>query len=363
MMHRTLAALFALSMVHCEHDIQPTTLNRTPSVLPAVSHPVVAAASVSSREAVFPLVSHAGRRWMVLARGLDADRAVGPLRLVQHTPDDGTVVVEATARPEAVPARWAQAEGRGVLLHDASGASCRATLRAPTVLARVDVNVSMDQRWDGFDQEGNRIAAPTPPEQVAREAFAEADGDRYLVAELSATGCAHARWANEETDAVVRYAPSEADDLTRQSALAAFRATPAWSELQGYFREDSDGRTEAGYPRPPQARWDEDRRPPAVRVWRAEGSARSFVTVRAEVPNEGCGPFSGSLWAVFERTPEGLVRRTSASEGGAFAPDEAVDANGDGFPEFISDEGVMRIGASHYDEALTVEIPSRDCPC
>ena len=101
-------------------------------------------------------------------------------------------------------------------------------------------------------------------------------------------------------------------------------------------------------------------------VWRAEGTRRVFVTVTSRHDGEGCGSFGGAQWSAWELVGEGLVARsadTIEAMGLDFAPVEAVDADGDGTPDFLSPDRVVASGPEGYAERLGLRIADHDCPC
>ncbi len=353
---RSIAATIALCLVHCDPDPRGPDPSATAPLTVAAPSPATSTPTPTPPSPIAeipPVVEHAGRRWVVLAASIADDAAMGDPSLVER---HEVVVTESSARPDAVPARLRGIQGRAVLLHGSAGATCRATLGAPRVLARVDVHFGEDQRWDGIDDEGHR-GSPVAPSVVAQEAYAQADDGRLLVAELSPTGCGGALFAHDEAAPVVTFRASAADTVTQSAAVVAYRSTAAWRRLQNdYLAHYEDLR-------PARSRWDDANGGAVVTVWTPDGAGRTFVTVRGVSEPLGCAAFSGALLAVFERVGGRLVLRSPAGVATDFLPVSAVDSNGDGAPDFYSTEGVMGIGPEGYERTLSLQVPSHDCPC
>jgi len=307
---------------------------------------------------VVPVVRHGGQRWAVLSTEAPTDAAHGPLTLHDR---HGALVVASALRPEAVAAAYRQLEGTTLVL-DAGGTAgtCTVTLGAPSLLARINPHFGMVNHWDGLDDEGHPTRPPTSDEAVAREALATYDDGRLLVAPLTGTGCDEALWGYAAGQATAVFVPSIADPSTHAAALAAQRATLAWRRLQRQYREDGPS---PDRPAVPGSKWDELASPPVVTVWRAAQGGREFVTVRSEVPREGCAMFSGALWTVWERVDGRLVARSERTEAMDFAPATAADVDGDGAPEFVSSEGIVSLGPRGYSESVSLRIADHDCPC
>lgn len=361
---RAIAALSALTLLHCDHDL-PQTAAVTSTPAPAVVTPVAPTAAVVASPSAAPwmLITHAGRRFAVLRAEVSAEGLVGPATMIERAPHAGPVVFAQRPGADTVPTELRGVEGSAVLLRGDDGAVCRATLGAPAVLTRYDAEDQQDMAWEGVDEEGHHTGARATDEAVMEALRAEvSDADRVLVAELSPAGCARARWAHDERRAVDTYRREELVGDEAAAAVAAFRGTSAWAETQTAYREAYLAEhPEVAQPSP--ARWDEVARGPTVQRWTPSRGGHRFVTVRAEIPNEGCGMFSASQWAVFEETERGLLRRTSASEGADFIAVEAADVDGDGTPEFIADDGVARAGASGIERAVNTAVPYHGCSC
>lgn len=344
--------IFASLLTACGFDPMPTLALPAPPV--AAPQTRVAAREGVWSEQALPLITHEGRRWVVVASGLADDAAEGDIRVVSREP---LQVTERAARAATVPARWR--EGRTLIAHTRAGARCELRVgAAATVLSRVALDSMSMDAWNGRDADGG--PAPRPSDaSIAAEAYEQASGGRLLVAEVEGDACPEASWAQATRAPEVRFLATPADAATRRAALAAYRATDSWRGAQASFREYADD----GITRAPDALWDESHAAPEVTVWRAEGGARSFVTVRGVVPFEGCGAFAAAVWSVFELEGERLALRGVKTDDQEFVASEVVDADGDGAPEFISSEEVRAMGPSGYEPVLSVSYPVHGCPC
>ena len=302
-----------------------------------------------------PVIREAGRRWVVLATNLDDDAGDGAPVLL--TLDDGYAV---TLRTPHHPARagelrdaphtvWAQVDGR----------ACALSLDAPVVLSRAVVDVAVWGAWVGLDEDGVRVRPHLRDDDFAREADAYASGGRVLAAPVRNDACADARIATVSPTAPARFERSEADEALRRRVLTAYRATPAWVDMQRYLHAVGG---DEGAPLARNQRWDEYRHhTPEVTVWRGP-TGRRFVTVLGFVPAEGCGTFGGGVWALYALDGDALVP-LGAEPSGAFDPREVVDADGDGRPEFHGDDEVRAVDGASWRTRTSLAVPSHVCPC
>ncbi len=349
---RALAAL-ALSLMHCGYDHAPTL----PSLEPVAGEIAARPRDEAPRAwegAVLPVLRHGNLRYVVLRSGLPDEAGEGIPYFAEH---GHPIVLERAAREAEVPEAW-RAE-RTLVLRDASGARCEVQTRGRGVLSRFSTNSVDEGYWEGgIDEErGVRVR----DEALLREAWGLGAGGRLLVAVIPSEGCPEATWATPLRGEVTPFADAPADAPTRALALAAFRATPRWGELQAMLHESPN---EEGAPLAPSVRWDSFRgNTPDVRVWRAEGGARAFVTVRAEVPFEGCGIFSGAQLQVFELVDGRLLPRTAADTSTTAPVTRALDADGDGAPEFFAGPDLLWLGPAGYEPVISTEFPQHGCPC
>ena len=352
MKNRSILATLSLALMQCGFDHGPTTFDPGAPVAVAAARAPDAPLGAWD-DAAMQVLTHAGRRWVVVASGLSDDAGVGLPTIVEN---GYPVAVERVPRPTDVPAGWRAP--RDVVLRGEDGSRCAVRTGALSVLSRFSSTEREDPYWEGGIDE--RVGRRVRDEALLREAWENGSGGRLLVAEVPAGGCVDAAWATDPAREVTAFTPSEPDARTRAAALAAFRATEPWAALQARFRE---GPTEDGQPVPADALWDAQRAPAAVRVWRAGAASRVFVTVRAEVPFEGCGAFSGDLWQVFERVGDRLVQRTAADVSAPADVTRAADVDGDGAPEFFNGHALLRLGPAGYQVLRSVGFPQHGCPC
>jgi hypothetical protein len=350
--HRALAAL-ALSLMHCGYDHGSTL----PSLEPVAGEIAARPRDEAPRAwegAVLPVLRHGNLRYVVVTSGLGDDVGEG----IPNFIDTGyPYALDLSAREADVPRAW-RGE-RTLILHDPSGARCEVRAMVESVLSRFSDNMRTEGYWDGGIDEARGVRVRD--EALLREAWANGAGGRLLAAVIPSAQCPDATHATPVGRDVTPFADAPADAPTRAVALAAFRATPRWGELQAALHESP---TEEGAPLAATVRWDSYRGiTPDVRVWRAEGGARAFVTVRAEVPFEGCGGFSGALLQVYELVDGRLIPRTAADTSTTAPVTRALDADGDGAPEFFAGDDLLWLGPAGYEPVISTRFPQHGCPC
>jgi hypothetical protein len=199
-----------------------------------------------------------------------------------------------------------------------------------------------------------------PDAAVAEEAWTTADHGDILVARLeNATGCTAPVWAQMASQpALPVFVSTAADAATQQRVLARFRTLPAWRAHQtAYLSEvaSSRGRT-----------WDASgtNNRPRVTVWQAAGATRRFALVQAATSDGGCAEFAAQLTAVFELTgPQGLTLLSGSAEQPSFSPIGAMDRQGDGVPEFLTEDGFAERSPTGYSVFSNFAVVYLDCPC
>lgn len=276
------------------------------------------------------------RTYVVLRTRTEPAWGAGPLRLAQRaTP---TVVV----RDADVPASALPPSATRMVLRRGREAACVAELGRPLLLRRAYVPWETVDTWE---REGTSDA------KIAEELWALVPESELLVAEAVALegDCAGADWANPARDAPT-LAPAS---ISRPRALRAFRRLQDYRGYQDDYRRLAEELGETG-----PARWEE--RPHAeltVTTLRSNGRRFALVSALAE---PGCGDFSGGLWALFEDTEHGLtlLHSRSATE----TPVALIDVEGDGIPEVVLSEEIIR-GEPSADDSIHVTTPSFICPC
>jgi hypothetical protein len=144
-----------------------------------------------------------------------------------------------------------------------------------------------------------------------------------------------------------------ADDATRGKVLEELRKLPAWAELQ----KEYEAQKGAGDP----AKWDEAKgQKPQIFVMELPGGL-SLVTASVTA-GEGCGAFGATLSAAWE-LKGGKLTLVRDADGQELIPLSAGDLDGDGRPEILLDEGVLRSSGTRYDRWDRLAIPFLDCGC
>jgi hypothetical protein len=238
-----------------------------------------------------------------------------------------------------LPAELAAWKRKRVVLYDANGPACEATVRGFELVGRAQVHPQIVHEWDELSEDERADAA--------------LDQTRPLLVATLDGGC-QAKWARlKSLPAPALGSVEKPDDTLSALARRAFRALPAHRALQSSY--DGDGP------------WDEKAEYSDVSVIR--GGATTLISIGASQP--GCGDFNGSLWALFEvgGTAKKPKLKLLATDGDMRAPEAAFDSDGDGALEILFDSGDV---GSHYRvrggadgttiDQLTVMV-FNDCPC
>jgi len=293
-------------------------------------------------EGIHPVIeSPDGEPLIVVRVRTSAAWGRGPLRLLQR---EWPTVVDRAVDRRALPPEVRAELRETLVLSGQDRVVCTARLGTPRVVRRVSADFHYSI-WSG-EEGGRRYSA----REVADAAWELAEGTELLVAPaIKVTGdCRHAGWATRRTPT---FAPATTTDQARLPA--AFRSLPehralaeAWTEASHY---DDD---------PTATHWDE-RGGGSSRSFRSfEANGRRFALVVAHA-HDGCGEFTGVVWALYEQPSEGLALRTSARTH-TFVPDALVDLDGDGVPEILGGSQYQREGA---DLSSDVDPLFLGCPC
>jgi ketosteroid isomerase-like protein len=307
--------------------------------------------SVPAPGEYFPVLAQGELRYVILGEAQE-DWAEGAAELLSP----GEVVVSRKAvRMAVLPESFRGYAGQRVRLYDPDGRHCETALGALAVLSRIDVHFGVTQRWQGENPDGTQ-GTPFTPSQIAAEAFDM--GAKVLVARVEGACGQRALWGQlASLPEVTTFRAVEASAGLATVLLRRFRSLPAWRSLDGLYRQ---GELAA------RARtWDtHDGAAPRVRVWEAAGRARRFAVVSASTSVGGCGAFSAAITVVFE-VLEGqrLLVWSDGSAPGFFEALGAVDLDGDGWPEFVTEEGLVRLQGTVYRPQVLYAVPNQDCPC
>ncbi|MCB9592651.1 MAG: hypothetical protein H6719_07955 [Sandaracinaceae bacterium] len=300
-----------------------------------------AAAAQELPRGLFPVIREEGVRARVVLRAqTDPAWARGELRLLRRA---YPTVVSRGARLGALPPD-VRADARGVLeLSDGHRTVCTARIGRPHLLRALDPDFDY-ATWSG-EEGGHRYT----DDEVARAAWDRVPEHERLVAAVIpiAGDCTRARWASRRAP---RFGTAAA--LPDPALVAAYRALPehqalaeAWIEASEY---DDD---------PHAASWDERAGAGRLQVDLRVGQ-RDFSLVVAEA-HDGCGDFTGSLWALFERGPDG-PRLIRASHSYLPTMSGLADFDGDGVPEVLGQRVVV---SSAGGDPVDVNAVFLGCPC
>jgi hypothetical protein len=99
-------------------------------------------------------------------------------------------------------------------------------------------------------------------------------------------------------------------------------------------------------------------------VWTAPGATRRFAVIGVSAGDGGCADFSASIWSVFEVGADGaLTRLTDATDPGSSSPIGATDIDGDGRPEWITEQGIVGTVGSGLGLLVDISAVVHDCYC
>lgn len=313
-----------------------------------------AEAGAGSASAQLALLVGPGRGWVALREAEQAEGG-GAVELVGR----GPIVVGKNASGAADVAGWTQG---GLRLYGPAGPVCEARAGRTAVLSMFEPHWGQSAQWDGQTDDGE----PGPPwseQRVAEDAWS-AGGLTLLARELAPAGrCEGALWARDPS----LPAPSvfaEVAPVPRGTAdhiVARFQALPGYHALQEEYEAEEDPDPD----RPP--RWHEHASEGiSVRLFGAPDGAR-YASASAQA-GEGCGRFFGEFWALWRwevhaEGPSMTLLTDPAEPGLYFEPRACADVDGDGSPEFISGDAVVRSVGGTHQPSLDHSVPSFDCGC
>ncbi len=290
----------------------------------------------------------------VLASGF-AQALPGTPRLLPRAASDSYDValpIEPASLSEATRA-WL---GRTVTVYAKGGSPCQGTVSRFEVRVKAVPHFGMRQTWDG---EGGVPKASSA--QIAGEIWSMASDDERFVVGVLDHEC-HGVWA---VTRAVGFTPASAPPVAlRARALTAFKALPAYRELQARFAESS---TNPGTP------WETvDGTLTVVELRLSAQLAWVVVAARGGV---GCGGFGGNLSAIWKADGEASAAKLTLRGTFKDLPDllqvnGAVDQNQDGTPEllagpdtFADEISVLRLAAAGYERSVLLRTSVWDCGC
>ena len=290
----------------------------------------------------------------VVATGYGAPLPGVPQLLPRATGDSYDVGLSVA--PGALSAATRAWLGRSVEVYAKDGRSCQGTVTHFEVRVNAEPHFGMRQAWAGED--GARKAKPA---EIAQQIWAIArDDERFVVAVLDHE--CHGVWAMTHAASFIPVSAPAAP--LRAAALSAFKALPAYRELQARFARESAN---------PQQAWESvEGELHVVELPFAPETALLVVSARG---GAGCGGFGGNLSAIWKVTGAGA--RATFSPRGVFKDSSdllkvhgGVDQNGDGSLEllagpdvFAGEISVLRLGASGYERSALFSTSLWDCGC
>ncbi|RYZ03080.1 MAG: nuclear transport factor 2 family protein [Myxococcales bacterium] len=296
----------------------------------AISREEMLSSRISDSEAVSEGVFAYHRDGLVVQRGFDKGKLRAAPRLLSapnESPLDIGLEVATDALTESARA-WL---GKEVTAYTTTGESCSGKVARFEVRVRAVPHFGMRQAWNG-----ERDEPKAAPGTIARAVEGMAQSEEHFVVGVLDRACAGS-WASGAAHAFIKAAA--ASGKLRDAGVAAFKALPAYSELQKKFvQETSDAahgwETVNGELSVTELRAPE--RPPLLLV-----AARS---------GGGCAGFNGSL--------SGLWKVGGTAE----AP--KLTAIAPAFRELVTLRGALELGAGQglsllagpddYDDQLTV---------
>jgi len=165
--------------------------------------------------------------------------------------------------------------------------------------------------------------------------------------------CPAARWARDAAQPAPTIFTRVPPAASRREALQRFRALPAYEAVTRDFQACGEA--------PPDTAWEVfDGARPKIRRWDNEALGSAYISVAAQA-SIGCDPFPASLWSFFEETGGTGPPLSSPTNPGYYTPLAVVDADGDGTPEVIAPDVVLRPHDGEMVTVLSVLPPNFDC--
>lgn len=314
------------------------------------------------------LVSHVAEAAPVLESAVLAFHRDGPVvetgftgalpgepRLLPRGGSDSFDVALALA-PAALSEATRAWLGKSITVYAKDGARCEGAVVRFELRVKAEPHFGMRQAWAG--EEG---ATKATPREIAKQIWNLArDDERFAVAVLDRE--CHGVWAMTHAASFISATAPAAP--VRAAALSAFKALPAYRELQARFARESAN---------PKQAWESvDGQLNVVELRSTPETALLVVSARGGV---GCGGFGGNLSAIWKVT--GADARATFTPRGVFKDSidllkvhGAVDQNADGSlellagPDVFADEiSVLRLGASGYERKVLFSTSFWDCGC
>lgn len=265
---------------------------------------------------------------------------------------DFELAVAPIADEAALPENRRGLAGRELALYGENGEACRVKVRRLVLAARAVPHDGQAEAWRG---EGEVPAPALPKAAIAHEVFELAGLDgRNLALELEPNPrCKSAFFARAADEpALESFQHRAVTPAEQKAALAAFQALPLYAKNQKAF-EQTGG----------HGPWtNSDGAEPVLDVF--SGRSGTWLSVSSQV-GHGCAEYNAQGFALFRVHPGGkLELATDGANSYWFLARAAVDANGDGVPEFIGlDMRVLQRLSGVFGLALDLAAPVFACGC
>jgi ketosteroid isomerase-like protein len=224
----------------------------------------------------------------VVERGFDKRKLKGAPKLLK-TDANGPIEIAFSVTPEELSAGSRAWLGREVTAYAANGKSCSGKVTRFEVRVQAVPHFGMRQAWNGELDEPKAT-----PAQIAENIERMAQSQEHFVVGVLDQACSGS-WASA-APALPFIAAKPVEGALRGTAIAAFKALPAYVELQKRFLKENKGANGG---------WEEASKLLRVMELRAPNRpALLLVTARTD---GGCDDFSGSLSAFWQVDGEKLT--------------------------------------------------------
>ncbi len=251
---------------------------------------------------------------------------------------------------ERLPQELQALAGSTVVIDPLPEGGCEARLEQFGVVVDFHPHFGDEQRWDGF------MGQPALPKaKVAREVFGpnEVTGPDHKYAvdiTAAAKSCKSATWARAKSRPAVPVFPLEVLAGPKLEALrASVRKTPSYADLQKSYRESA-----------PEGQWDVVTNATFQAYETRVGPSRFAMATLSHIAD--CASFSGEMTAVW-RVHGDAFKSLTVHVQGAFVPVRAIDLDGDGMPEWMSETELLGWDGTSYTPVVSVKPSDYDCPC
>lgn len=237
--------------------------------------------TVSEQAAATESVLAYHRDGVVVERGFDERKPKGEPRLRQSGASD-PIEIDYAVTPETLSPTARAWLGREVTAYTAAGKSCSGKVARFEVRVQAVPHFGMRQAWNGETD-----APKASPAQIARTIQDMAQDHEHFVVGVLDRAC-EGSWASAAPASP--FTPARpVEGALRRAAIAAFRALPAYAQLQKSFVQESKV-SDRG--------WETDAK--LLRVMELRVPNRPALLLVTARTDGGCADFSGSLSALWQ---------------------------------------------------------------